>query len=110
MESINKLIQLSFESNDFKGNSNRSYILSLIKKELDKNVGDSFVDKKGKKRKVQAVDGSYLAVKLSHIKPDSALMEYHNECLKAKVPYSRALWGNIKIRKVIPLTPNVGGL
>lgn len=97
--SNNQFYPFKVPESDFKGNSNRAYILSIIKKELDKTVGESFTDAKGKKRKVQAVSPSFLAVKLSHIKPDSALMDYHNECLKAKVPYSRALWGNIKIRK-----------
>lgn len=96
MEHINKQL---FSVSDFKGTSNRAYILSLIVAELNKNVGEKFTDHKGRKRKVERVSESWLAVKLSHIKPDSALMEYHNECLKAKVPYSRALWGNIKIRK-----------
>ena len=108
MEILNKdgrLFQtVSFEEPKtlHKGNSGRADILFQIKQELDKSVGSTFKDKNGKIRKVQAVSISYLAFKLSHIKGDSALWAYHKECLNATVPYSRALWGNIKIRKEKP--------
>ena len=82
------------------GNSGRADIMFQIKKELDKTVGSTYKDKNGKVRKVQEVSISYLCFKLSHIKTDGALWDYHKQCLNATVPYSRALWGNIKVRKL----------
>lgn len=83
---------------DFKGTSNRAYILSLIKKQLDSKIGEVYKDKNGKIKKVKEVNPRYLAVRLAHVKPDSALMDYHLKCMKARIPYSRALFGNIKVR------------
>lgn len=91
-----KITPVSFErEKTFNGNSNRAYIMSLIIAELDKRVGQKYVDAKGKTRVVKKTNPRFLGVRLAYLS-DFDLRYHYDSCLKAPVPFSQAFWGRLK--------------
>lgn len=76
----------------------RALIIEQFCDELDKGVGNSYLDPKTKKwKKQKPVNRQHIAIKLSHVKPNQALWDFLSQCRQSKSGFAKCFYGALKV-------------